>query len=205
MTRKTNHSRNREYHYYYCRTGKKHGCSAPVMLREEVLIACVQESLKAYINNVISLEAMLSQVDQKSINHQLAKEYAEHIEENERRLEKVLTFKAKLYESLVDGMVTREEYASYKAKYTAQAEEIRASIKVLQQKMNNALENSDARTRWMTIFKQFATLETLDRKAVVQLIQKIRVVAKENLEISFNYQDEFDRAATLAGMVEKRG
>lgn len=205
MTRKTNRSRGREYHYYYCRTGKKNGCANPVMLREDDLIACVQESLRAYINNVISLDALLSEVDQESINHQLAKEYAEHIAENEQRLEKVLTFKSKLYESLVDGMVTREEYASYKAKYTTQAEEIRESIRILQRKMSDALENSDARTRWMNIFKQFATLETLDRKSVVQLIQKIRVVAKKKLEISFNYQNEFERASALADAVGKRG
>ena len=205
MTRKTNRSGGKEYHYYYCRTGKKNGCTAPVMLQEHALIACVQESLKAYINNVIALDVLLSQIDQDSINHQLAKEYAEHIAENERQLEKVLTFKSKLYESLVDGMVTKEEYASYKAKYTAQAEEIRESIKTLQQKMTDALENSDTRTRWINIFKQFATLETLDRKSVIQLIQKIRVVGKTKLEISFNYQDEFERASMLASIAGKKG
>ena len=35
------------------------------------------------------------------------------------------------YESLVGGMLTKEEYASYKAKYTKQAEDIKESIRVL--------------------------------------------------------------------------
>ena len=69
--------------------------------------------LKGYIDNVVSLEAMLSNIDQESINREHAREYAEHIAENERQLEKTLHFKANLYESLVDGAVTREEYASY--------------------------------------------------------------------------------------------
>ena len=51
------------------------------------------------------------------------REYSDHITDNERRLEQVLEFKARLYESLVGGMLTKEEYASYKAKYTKQAED----------------------------------------------------------------------------------
>lgn len=39
MTRKTNRVNGREYHYYYCPTGKKHGCTNPVMLKENKLIA----------------------------------------------------------------------------------------------------------------------------------------------------------------------
>ena len=39
MTRKTNQVKGKEYHYYYCPTGKKHGCTNPVMLKESDLPA----------------------------------------------------------------------------------------------------------------------------------------------------------------------
>ena len=116
MTRKTNRANGKEYHYYYCPTGKKKGCAHPVMLKESSLIDCVRDSLKAYIGNIASLEALLTGIDQSSINQALAKEYSDHITDNERRLEQVLEFKARLYERLVGGMLTKEEYASYKAK-----------------------------------------------------------------------------------------
>ena len=76
----------------------------------------MRDSLKAYIENVASLEALLAGIDQSSINQALAKEYGDHITDNERRLEQVLEFKARLYESLVGGMLTKEEYASYNYK-----------------------------------------------------------------------------------------
>ena len=63
MTRKTNRAKGREYHYYYCPTGKRKGCSQPVMLKEDNLIDCVRDSLKGYIDNVASLETMLSNID----------------------------------------------------------------------------------------------------------------------------------------------
>ena len=74
MTRKTNRANGKEYHYYYCPTGKKKGCAHPVMLKESSLIDCVRDSLKAYIGNIASLEALLTGIDQSSINQALAKE-----------------------------------------------------------------------------------------------------------------------------------
>lgn len=81
----------------------ENGCAHPVMLKESSLIDCVRDSLKAYIGNIASLEALLTGIDQTSINQALAKEYSDHITDNERRLEQVLEFKARLYESLVGG------------------------------------------------------------------------------------------------------
>ena len=197
MTRKTNRANGKEYHYYYCPTGKKKGCAHPVMLKESSLIDCVRDSLKAYIGNIASLEALLSSVDQSSINQALAKEYSDHITDNERRLEQVLEFKARLYESLVGGMLTKEEYASYKAKYTKQAEDIRESVRVLKEKLTEVLENRSERNRWISQFTQFSTLETLDRRALIHMVQSIRVRGKKELDITFTHEDEYQKALQL--------
>ena len=197
MTRKTNRAGGKEYHYYYCPTGKKKGCTHPVMLKESSLITCVRDSLKAYIDNVASLETLLADIDQTSINQALAKEYSDHITDNERRLEQVLEFKARLYESLVGGMLTKEEYASYKAKYTKQTEDIKESIRVLKEKLTDVLENRSERNRWISQFTQFATLETLDRRALIHMVQSIRVMGKKELAIAFTYEDEYKKALQL--------
>ena len=197
MTRKTNRANGKEYHYYYCPTGKKNGCAHPVMLKESSLIDCVRGSLKAYIDNVASLEALLAGIDQSSINQALAKEYSDHITDNERRLEQVLEFKARLYESLVGGMLTKEEYASYKAKYTKQAEDIRESVRVLKEKLTEVLENRSERNRWISQFTQFSTLETLDRRALIHMVQSIRVRGKKELDITFTHEDEYKKALQI--------
>ena len=200
MTRKTNRVNGKEYHYYYCPTGKKHGCANPVMLKESKLIDCVQESLKAYIQNVASLETLLNSIDQSSINQALAKEYTDHISENERRLEHAQNCKSRLYESLVEGMITKEEYASYKVKYTRQAEEIKAAITALKEKLKDVLENKSERNRWISHFTQFESMETLDRKALIHMVQSIQVQGKNELDIRFNYMDEYEKALQLAAL-----
>ena len=204
MTRKTNRANGKEYHYYYCPTGKKKGCAHPVMLKESSLIDCVRDSLKAYIGNIASLEALLTGIDQTSINQALAKEYSDHITDNERRLEQVLEFKARLYESLVGGMLTKEEYASYKAKYTKQAEDIRESVRVLKEKLTEVLENRSERNRWISQFTQFSTLETLDRRALIHMIQSIRVRGKKELDITFTHEDEYKKALQLLALAAQQ-
>lgn len=204
MTRKTNRSNGKEYHYYYCPTGKKNGCGHAVMLKEDDLIECVRENLKAYIDNVVSLDALLQGIDQETINQTMVKEYTDHITDNERRLEQTLEFKARLYENLVSGALTREEYASYKANYTRQAEQIRASIQALKDKLNDVLENKSERNRWISHFTEFSSLETLDRKAIVHFIKSIRVVGKKELDITFNFQDEYKKAVQLLRQARQR-
>ena len=200
MTRKTNRVNGKEYHYYYCPTGKKHGCTNPVMLKESKLFDCVQESLKAYIQNVASLETLLNSIDQSSINQALAKECTDHISENERRLEHAQNCKSRLYENLVEGMITKEEYASYKVKYTRQAEEIKTAITALKEKLKDVLENKSERNRWISHFTQFESMETLDRKALIHMVQSIQVRGKNELDIRFNYMDEYEKALRLAAL-----
>ena len=116
----------------------------------------------------------------------------------------VLEFKARLYESLVGGMLTKEEYASYKAKYTKQAEDIKESIRVLKEKLTDVLENRSERNRWISQFTQFATLETLDRRALIHMVQSVRVRGKKELDITFTHEDEYKKALQLLALAAQQ-
>ena len=69
--------------------------------------------------------------------------------------------------------------------YTKQAEDIRESVRVLKEKLTEVLENRSERNRWISQFTQFSTLETLDRRALIHMVQSIRVRGKKELDITF--------------------
>lgn len=204
MTRKTNRAGGREYHYYYCPTGKKHGCNHSVMLKETDLTACVRDALKSYIDNVVSLEALLSGIDQQRINQELTQEYTDQITANERRIGQYQEFKSRLYENMVQGILTKEEFVTMKGNYSAEIERLKAAVSDLKAKLEDVMENRSERNRWISHFTQFATLQELDRKVVVQLIQSIRVMSKNELRITFNYADEYQKALALLTSAEQR-
>lgn len=174
------------------------------MLEEDRLTESIRAALKGQIDNVASLERVLSGVDQMKINQQLADEYTAQVTENEKQIALALEFKARLYESMIQGMITKEEFVSYKSKYTRQAEQLREANRDLQGKIRDVMENRSERNRWIRHFTRFSTMEELDRRAVVQLIQTITVYGKDELDVTFNYQDEYDRAAAMAQQVKMR-
>lgn len=201
MTRKTNRYKDKEYHYYYCPTGKKNGCASSVMLKEDDLIECVQDSLKGHIENVASLDSLLSSISQERINRELTQEYAGQIRANEKQLAQIEGFKTKLYENLVSGILTKEEYLSYKRKYNADIELLQKAVAEWEERLTDVLENRSERNRWINHFMQFSTMEEIDRRAVMQLIRSIRVISKDELHIEFNYQDEYKKAVALAEQI----
>ena len=103
-----------------------------------------------------------------------------------------------------EPMLTKEEYASYKAKYTKQAEDIRESVRVLKEKLTEVLENRSERNRWISQFTQFSTLETLDRRALIHMVQSIRVRGKKELDITFTHEDEYKKALQLLALAAQQ-
>jgi len=204
MTRKTNRYKDKEYHYYYCPTGKKNGCTSSVMLKETDLIECVQDSLKGHIENVASLDALLSSISQERINRELVQEYTAQIKANEKQRAQIEGFKTKLYENLVSGILTKEEYLSYKRKYNADIELLQKAIAGWEERLTDVLENRSERNRWINHFMQFSTMEEIDRRAVMQLIRSIRVLGKDELHIEFNYQDEYKKDVALAEQIAEQ-
>ena len=118
-----------------------------------------------------------------------------------------MEFKAHLYESLVSGQISKEDYANYKARYTRQTEDIKKSIRLLKEKLEAVKENRSERNRWIQHFTQFSELETIDRKALIHMVQSIHVLGKQELKITFTHEDEYQRALDLilqAQQVERK-
>lgn len=197
MTRKINRYKGREYFYYYCPAGKKQGCSGAGMLREQDLIQCALESIKGHIAGIASLESVLAVSDGRKAAQALARQLGHQIEDNERQLTKISNFKSSLYENMVSGLLSKDDYKTLKAKYTADETRLRDAISELEIERNNALDGKAERLRWMEHFRKFQGLEELDRRTMVNLVRSIRVLSKTELDITFNYQAEYEQALTL--------
>lgn len=194
MTRKTNTVGGKKYIYYHCPTGKKHGCTHPVMLREDDLIQCVLASVQAHIKNVVSVDELLNSISEETINRELVAGCKAQIAENRAQLEQIGMFKAGLYENFVKGMLDKAEYKSLRDGYTERMEELRSAIDQLRQEMERVTDRTSERQKWAQQFREFSNMTELDRRAVVTLIQSIRIISKTELKITFRYQMEYEAA-----------
>lgn len=194
MTGKTNTMGGKKYIYYHCPTGKKNGCTHPVMLREDDLIQCVLASVQAHIKNVVSVDELLNSISEESINRELVAGCKAQIAENRAQLEQIGMFKAGLYENFVKGMLDKAEYKSLRDGYTERMEELRSAIDQLRQEMERVTDRTSERQKWAQQFREFSNMTELNRRAVVTLIQSIRIISKTELKITFRYQMEYDAA-----------
>ena len=194
MTRKVNTVNGKKYIYYYCPTGKKNGCDHPVMLKEDFLVSCVLNGLQGHIRSVVCLDELLDSISEEQANQEVIAGYKAQIADNHARIEQARRFKNMLYENLVTGLITKEEYRYSKDTYTTQIEEAQKAIELLREEMNQELNSVSDRLRWTQHFKQFSTMTTLDRRAVITLIQSIRVCGKHTLDITYRYQMEYEKA-----------
>jgi len=197
MTRKTNTSGGKQYHYYYCPTGKKNGCTDTHMLKESDLMDCVLESVKAHIAGIVSLDSVLLGSAGQNTALELAKQANTQIVENERRLEQITEFKSTLYENMAGGVISKEDYKSLKIKYTADEQRLREALTALKAESKDLLDGKSERLKWLEHFRHFEGLTTLDRRMVVNLIQSIRVISKTELQITFSFQAEYEAALAL--------
>ena len=204
MIRKTNRYKDKEYHYYYCPTGKKSGCTNPVMVKESDLMECVRDSVKGFVNNVVSLEEILSGINQSRINKELIREYSRQIAQNNQQLEQIRTFKTSLYENMVSGLIDKHEFLNLKNTYNVRITQLEQAIAALEEKRTDVMENRSERNRWIENFKRFSEIEELDRKVMIQLVHSIKVVGKNEFQIEFNYQNEYEKAISLIAPAQER-
>lgn len=203
MTRKTTTSNGKKYIYYHCPTGRKRGCEHPVMVKETDLIQCVLKSLQAHIGHVVSLDDLLSSISEEQANQELIAGYKAQIADNQVKAEQARRFRTMLYENLINGIITKEEYRYNKDLYTTQIEQAQAAIDILRKDMDSAANNASDRLRWTQHFKEFAVMTKLDRRAVIALIQSIRIIGKDNVQITFRYQMEYEQAKARAGVAKE--
>jgi DNA invertase Pin-like site-specific DNA recombinase len=194
MTRKIVTQKGQQYFYYYCKTGKKNGCAAP-MVRESELIDCVLESVKAHIRNVASLEVLLDSVGETALSKKLADKIAVRIVESERNLEKIKGFQSNLYEKFLRGFLEKEDFGKFKAQYADEVNTLETAILAAKHDLAEVQENRNEKLRWIEHFRRFENISTLDRKTVISLIESIHVFGKNEIQISFNYQSEYEKAS----------
>ena len=202
MIRKTVPKNGVKYYYYWCPTGKKNGCTHPAMPKESDLTECVLENVKAHVANIACLETILENLDSTRISRELSERLTAQISDNEIRLVQIREFKARLYENMISEHLSKDEYKSLKSKYTNEEDVIAETNEKLKKEIESVLACDHERMMWTEHFTNFCELETLDRKTVIHLIHSIKVISKTEIEITFNYQFEYENAMSVLSKQE---
>lgn len=191
MVRKTVPSGRKKYVYYVCSENKAHKTCSAHSIRDTDLESVVLATVQQYIHAVIDLQEILEMTDTAPLRTAEAQKVQRQITQKRTELERVNRLLLSLYESLADGILTKEEYTRLKANYANRAAEQEKQLAALQDSLTNIQTRNGGDREWMETFRKHRNITVLDRETVVSLVERILIFRERRVEITFRWHDEF--------------
>lgn len=114
----------------------------------------------------------------------------------EKEIGKYKNLKEKLYEDFSEGVIEPEDYEELKQRFSDRITRASRSITTLDAEIRQVMDQPSVPPEWLEEIRQFGTINSLTRRAVVMLINKVIVYSKDRIEIIFNYDDEIAAAVS---------
>lgn len=197
MVRKTIPRRGKKYVYYVCSTNKaKKGCSSH-SISENKLMDAVLHVIKEQISTVMRIEGLLEMAQSLPENQRNIFNYDAQIVKLQEEIERNKGFRMKLYESLEEGMIDKDEYFIFKKNYSDKISLAEKNIQSLEAERDAAVEKNAADYSWVDAFKKYEGIKRVERQVVVNLISEIRVYEGNVVEIDFQHNDAIEAALKI--------
>ena len=190
----------KQYPYFHCSTYKSgNGCSSH-LINADKLEEAVLDAVRTQIDLVLKAEKILQNIDRIPENQAFVKTISSQINEMENEVERYRSLKTQVYTDLQGGLITKEDYEEINRRFTEKLEAAKRKIKSLAETKQEAIRNELNLRPWIETFRKYQNIEKLDRCIVVSLIEKIIVYDKNRIAVVFHFQDEIQRAISLAGL-----
>lgn len=195
MIRKVVSSGTKKYFYYVCSSNKRHeGCSS-----HSISVRAVEDTvfnaIRTQITNVLDMAETMEYIESLPNNDLKVFNYEAQTVKIEEEIEKYKIFKRRLYEDLSDGVIDKKEYMDFRNQYTSMIEDKEAALERVKRESREASLNGDVEKAWVTLFRQYENIETLSRRVLMALVDRILVYENHSVEVVFKYGDEYRRMA----------
>lgn len=198
MVRRVVKKKGRQYRYYHCSTYKnKEGCTSH-NISDAKLQKVVLEAIQNQIALLVQADAIMAQIENIPQQQFGVKLLDSQIRTLNAEVQKYKDLRNNLYQDMVDGIITREEYRDIKQTFTRKMERAEESIRELETKKRRLLSNEMRTQKWVEEFKNCRNIESLDRKVTVMLIERIVIYSSDRIEIHFNHADEMAELISYA-------
>lgn len=178
------------------------GCSLK-SIGEPELTKAVFKELQARLLQADNLENLLKRLQGKTAFQAKQKELAERIKALQQEIARNTSRREGLFEDFTEHTLTEQEYLSYKQEYDQKAAEYSEKLALLQQQEKILNKTLTPQNEWIAALKKHRKDKVITRKMVVELIHHIKVTGYNEIEIVWNFQDEFERLLQDAEGVAK--
>lgn len=171
-------------------TQKLPDACTPKNLMETELLAVVSGAIRQHMDTITALEkrvsaeyAAISKEKKRTIDRQIAQ-----VKQEQSRSQNLLEG---LYQNLVEGLLTREEYPSMKAHYQKRYDDATRRLEDLNTQLQQ-LERYSPSNPMFAVCRTLRDTEGLSEELIHRMIARIEVHDENCLDIKMFYQDEVE-------------
>ena len=192
MTRKKTKSAGKEYVYFVCNANKvdRKVCDAHTV-KEQVVYDAALAVIQAQVSLALNLEIALGKLNGISWERREMERIASKIARQEEVVEHNKQMKAHVYEDFKTEMITREEYFIFKAEFDKNIQEAKEAIARLVGNKNQISSGLTEQQSWLAQFKEYENIQELNRRVVVNFIDRIEITEDKQVHVVLNNADQF--------------
>ena len=192
MTRKKTKSAGKEYVYFVCNANKvdRKVCDAHTV-KEQVVYDAALAVIQAQVSLALNLEIALGKLNGISWERREMERIASKIARQEEVVEHNKQMKAHVYEDFKTELITREEYFIFKAEFDKNIQEAKEAIARLVGNKNQISSGLTEQQSWLAQFKEYENIQELNRRVVVNFIDRIEITEDKQVHVVLNNADQF--------------
>lgn len=184
-------SKGKKYTYYVCGGNKKKKNCKPHTISVSEVEQNVFHAIHDQVELVVNLTKALELIEEMPHKDRRVFSYEKHILSIEQEIERYQKLKLGLYENLTDEIISKEEYFEFRTTYANILEEKEAAKKRLEKECKQAVDTGTTTKNWVTLFKSYGNVDTLNRRVLMSLVDKVKIYENHALEVVFKYADEY--------------
>lgn len=189
MVRKNAYAGGKKYQYYVCSRNKETKECSSHRIAVDKLEETVLQFLKVQISNILDLKQTMEKVSAIPFQELDIKELEKRIEQKEIEIERCKELRNMLYEDMKDGIVTKEDYMELHEAYTQRRNGAEESVRKMKQEIKDILASNTDKYKWLDYFAEHQNIDRLTRNVAVELIDRVRVINKNSIEVVFSFGD----------------
>ena len=195
MLHRTTTSNGRKYHYYVCSGNKRDKDSCTTHnIRCDLVEGAVLATVQAHIALAIDIDEAMNEVKARDWEQREIRKINSQLAALELDVGKFTRLKLTLYEDLKSGLITREEYHSFKADYDERILSVREQVGRLVSRRNAVEGGFTSAQGWFAQFRQYENIAKLTRMTIVSLIERVEINGHKDIHVKFRHADQFAAA-----------
>ena len=191
MVRRVTRTGGHEYAYFICGGNKNDKSCSSHSIKESVVYDTVLAVVQGHIAAAMDMADALTQIDNLAWENRELEKINAKIAFQEEIIDKNRRLKTGAYEDFKSDFISRDEYKIYTARFDQQIAEATETIMSLTGERNSVMGGLAEQQGWLAQFKEYENIQELTRRAVVSLIEYVRVNEDKEIEVRLMHGDRF--------------